>query len=184
MTNLPKLFNLSTRSHYSCGFAIGTPKEFIEKAKEKGLSGITITDRNTFSGALDFYKKGKELNFPVALGLETFFIDNENNKVRIILIAKNQNGYFNLCKVASNAWENEPTYKEPCISTYHLFELKDDLYCLCDNVDKHLELFPIFQKNLFYELILSERNINKNKAILDFKSSDNSFSVLQTSISG
>lgn len=173
-----KYFNLSTHTHFSCGLGIGTSKEIIKKAIEKGLSGIAITDRNTFSGALDFLAAGKDAKFPVVLGYETFFINSMNDKVRITLLAKNQNGYFNICKLSSDSWNNEVVHKIPCVSIYSLYDYSKDLYCICDDASQNDQLKQIFSNSFFNEIILSEKNIEKNKAIL---ASGNNFIITSDS---
>lgn len=158
--------NLNQKSHFSCGIGIGKPIEIINKAKEKGLKGFAITDRFTAAGILDFYFASKKEKYPIALGIELFFFDHINKLNRIILIARNQEGYFNLCKLVSSSHNNVDMHKMPCISFYDLNEFKEGLYCLIDNYDYHSTLSPIFKDYLVYEIIFGHEHVEKNKAII------------------
>lgn len=161
-----KYSNLSTRSHYSCGVGIGTAKEFIEQARVLGLHGFAITDRFTAAGLLDFYFTAKKEKFPVALGSEIYFFDGMNQLNRIILIAKNQNGYYNICKLISESWKNADRFDSPCVSLFDLKENADDLYCISSHIEKAYELKPFYGDNLIFEMILDERHREKNQKIL------------------
>ncbi len=48
----------------------GEPREFVEIAKLKGLSGIAITDHNEIEGALEAKEYSKDMDFLVIVGEE------------------------------------------------------------------------------------------------------------------
>lgn len=150
--------NLSTRSHYSCGLGIGTSKEFIKQAKDLGLNGFAITDRFTAAGLLDFYFASKKEKFPVALGAEIYFVDGMNLTNRIIVIAKNQDGYNSICKLITLSWGRAESYKMPCVSLYDLQENSSNLFCITSHLKNKTNLLPIFGKNLIYEIILDDKH--------------------------
>lgn len=159
--------NLSTRSHYSCGMGIGTSKEFITQAKKLGLSGIAITERFTAAGLLDFYFTSKKMEYPVALGVEIYYFDGMGKTNKLIILARNQNGYHSLCKLVTASWNNAETYKMPCVSLFDLKENTDGVYCFCPDFKKIKELKPIFnQDNFFMEIVLGG-NPENNHAIFN-----------------
>lgn len=155
--------NLNTHSHFSCGLGIGTSKEIIKKAIEKKLYGLAITDRFTAAGLLDFYKTGKELNFPVALGCELYLIHN-NETYRFIVLAKNHDGYTNICKLITNSHLNKELHKKPCVTPFDLAELHTGLFCLSNEIEISQVLADIFEYDFYYEIIFDEefKEINKD----------------------
>lgn len=159
--------NLNTKSHYSCGIGIGTSAEIINKAKEKGLFGIALTDKNTIAGLLDFYNTGKKLKFPVALGVEISYFNSQNKISSVLLLAKDFDGYINLCKLITASWDNEDLYNEPCVSLYDLNEYGSNLYCFINNRDQFADLKSIFNNSLFVQLILNKDNIENNKILIN-----------------
>jgi DNA polymerase III subunit alpha len=96
--------SLRTKSHYSCGLAIGTAEQYITTATNKNIGSIVISDYCSMGGVLDFYNEAKKNNFKVAIGVE-FTLDSGHykNSIPIVLISKNQNGYMNLCKLTTSA---------------------------------------------------------------------------------
>lgn len=164
-----KYANLNTKSHYSSGIAVGTTTEIIKKAMEKKLHGLALTDRNTASGLIDFYNKAKELKFPIALGVEIPYYDHLNKMQKVILLAKNQEGYLNICKLITYSWDNVEMLKEPCVSVYHLNEYSDNLYCISTSYQQAKVLKPIFKTNLVFQIILDLKEHDNNVAVIQSK---------------
>lgn len=63
-----KTCDLHVHSNYSDG--VCTPREVLEKAKEKGLSAVALTDHNTIKGLNEFMALGKEFNIETIAGTE------------------------------------------------------------------------------------------------------------------
>jgi DNA-directed DNA polymerase III PolC len=64
-------------------------------AKKHNMSAVAITDLNTIAGAIMFYKACKDLGIKPIIGAQ---IDDQKTKKSIILLAKNQQGYNQICK--------------------------------------------------------------------------------------
>jgi len=167
MTN-PSYANLNSKSHFSCGLGVGTSTEIINAAKEKELYAIALTDNCTASGLLDFYYKGKELKFPTILGIE-LYVHHNTELFRFILLAKNQDGYTNICKLVTASSINKEAYKRPCVSLYDLQDNKNGLICITNQLDVSEHLKNIFTENFFYEIILQEKYIEINKKIIQYE---------------
>ena len=60
--------DLHVHSNYSDG--VCTPREVLEKAKEKGLKAVALTDHNTIKGLNEFMALGKEFNIETIAGTE------------------------------------------------------------------------------------------------------------------
>ena len=88
-----------------------------------------ITDHGTMSGVFDFYKEMKAQNKIPIIGQEFYCESINGDKVsnHLILIAKNQVGYKNLCKLSSIAQDN--FYYKPLISYKDLEKYHEGLIC-------------------------------------------------------
>lgn len=131
------IHNHSDRSNFRLRDATNKPKDIIDEAAKKGLSGIVLSDHETLAGSYTFWKhyekRKKDLPeyFTVGIGNEIYLVDKSslelveaNEKVRynhFLLLAKNQRGYDFLKRQSSLAWKNSyfyrgmervPTYKD------------------------------------------------------------------------
>lgn len=62
-------YDLHIHSCYSPD-SYSKPKNIIEAAKKKGLTGIAVTDHYTIKGGLEAYKANQDPNFQVIVGME------------------------------------------------------------------------------------------------------------------
>ncbi len=86
-------------------------KELCNFAKENNMPAVAITDHGVMYGALDLYLEAKEAGIKPIIGCE-FYVHNgditerdpnNNPRYHLILLAKNNEGYMNLVKLASDA---------------------------------------------------------------------------------
>lgn len=93
------------------------PKDLILTAAKLGYKGIALTDHEALCGAVQWLKLEKELKkeekipagFCCALGNEIYLTETRNSKQKYyhyILIAKDTEGFRQLCKLSSKAWYN------------------------------------------------------------------------------
>jgi DNA polymerase-3 subunit alpha len=123
---------------YSLLNAVPTPKELAKAAKEDGQDALAITDAGALYGAFDHYKACLAEGIKPIIGLDAFLAprtraDKEVNidrpRSRLVLLAKNSNGYQNLIKLVTRS-NFEGFYYRPRIDDELLSELKDDLICI------------------------------------------------------
>ena len=91
-------------------------KDLVKVAKEKGLTALTLTNNNMY-GAIEFYKECKKNNIKPIIGLEISIPE------KIILYARNYEGYKNLIKLTTIKGEKDLTIKD-------LTTLSDNLLCI------------------------------------------------------
>lgn len=97
-----------------------TPESLVGKAKEYGLTSLSLTDHGTISNHVEFYKQCKENDIKPILGMEGYIAndmtiqDREQGFFHIVLLAKNKQGYRNLLKLTSIA-QLEGFYYKPRI---------------------------------------------------------------------
>jgi DNA polymerase III subunit alpha len=109
--NMPsKFIHLHTHSHYSLLNALPRVGELVRSAKERNMNALALTDSGNLYGAIEFYKKcGKEGIKPI-IGLDAYVaarsrFDKEagidNRRARLVLLAKDYDGYKNLLKLVT-----------------------------------------------------------------------------------
>jgi DNA polymerase-3 subunit alpha len=125
---------LHVHTHYSLFDGIATPLEYVERAKELGMTSLAITDHGSLSGHREFYRAAKEQGIRPILGIEGYItadrFDQRDKQDReglldlvynhIIVLAKDQAGLENLNKLNEIGW-TEGFYKKPRID-YEVLE--------------------------------------------------------------
>ena len=96
-----RIAHLKLHTEYSLLEGVGKIEEYIEKAEQSGVNALAITDTAMF-GVIEFYKKCKKSGIKPIIGLEVF-LDGivSEGEYSLTLLAKNRNGYRNLCKLSS-----------------------------------------------------------------------------------
>jgi len=128
--------HLHLHTHYSFLDGLGKPKLFAAKAKELEMPGVAITDAGNMHGAFEMWKAAKEQGINPILGVEATISkkgrrsrDRDNETYKIILLAKNIEGYRNLVEMTTAAWL-EGFYYVPRIDFEILEKYKDNLIAL------------------------------------------------------
>ena len=110
--------------------------ELFEEVKKQGMSSVALTDHGNLFGAYDFYKKAKDKGVKPIVGCELYIAkdhlnkSSENNKTHhLTVLAKNLQGYENLCSLVSIE-HLKGFYRKPRIDRNLLFEYSDGLIVL------------------------------------------------------
>lgn len=99
------------RVHSSDSLSDGTmsEEEIIKKAKENGQTSVAITDLDKMYNAINFYQKAREAGIKPILGMDAHIETDITNPegyedpVRVLLLAKNENGYKEIVKLSTRA---------------------------------------------------------------------------------
>ena len=111
-------------------------KELCKFAKENNMPAVAVTDHGVMYGALDLYLEAKEAGIKPIIGCE-FYVHNgditerdpnNNPRYHLILLAKNNEGYMNLVKLASDA-ACKGFYMKPRINFELLKEHHEGIIC-------------------------------------------------------
>ena len=172
-----------THLHVHTGFSIldGASKipELVQKAKELGMTHLSITDHGSMYGCIAFYKECKNNGIIPILGCEVYVapgsrlnktsIKGEKNYYHLILLAENNTGYKNLVKIVSQGFVDGFYYK-PRVDYETLEKYHEGIICLsgcvsgevayhCSNgnIDKAKKAIITYQsifgdKNYFLEI--------------------------------
>ena len=125
--------HLHLHTHYSMLDGACTASGLIKMAKEMEMPGIAITDHGYMGGTEEFHKKLTAENLTPIIGVEAYVspttLQDRNPAVEfikgfhLVLLAENQKGYHNLCKIMSESWRNGLYYKARCdkqlLARYH-----------------------------------------------------------------
>lgn len=131
--------HLHTHSEYSLLEGACRVKALAKKAAEEGMPAVALTDYGNMFGAIEFYFACKDKNVKPIIGLEVFVANDRTEKkndrdawlgpTRLVLLAMNQEGYRNLCRLSSIGYQ-EGFYWKPRIDDRALRENADDVICL------------------------------------------------------
>ncbi len=130
---------LHVHSQFSILDSTASVKLLAAKAAEFQIPAVALTDQGNLHGAVDFFKACKAANVKPIIGSELFvapFSRTEKKRVSgqkpgypIVLLAKDNEGYRNLCKLSSLAYL-EGFYYTPRIDKELLKEYAGGLICL------------------------------------------------------
>lgn len=137
-TKTPNFIHLHVHSHYSLLNALPTPKELVAAAVEDGQTALALTDNGALYGAIDFYKACMKGGIKPIIGIDAFLaprtrFDKEANidkpRSRVILLAKNNEGYKNLIQLVTLS-NIEGFYYKPRIDHELLAAHSSNLICI------------------------------------------------------
>jgi DNA polymerase III subunit alpha len=104
--------HLHTHSHYSLLQALPKIPDLVKKAKECGMEALALTDSGNMYGTIEFYKECQKQGIKPIIGVD-FYVANrtrhdreariDNKRSRMILLAKNLEGYKNLIKLVTRS---------------------------------------------------------------------------------
>jgi DNA polymerase III subunit alpha len=98
--------HLHVRSGYSLMDSTITIDKLIEKAKKLQFDGLALTDEHVLYGVLPFYKACVKNGIKPIIGMTVSVIQNENN-FKLVLLAKNNEGYQSLVQLSSQIQLNQ-----------------------------------------------------------------------------
>jgi|TARA_B100001778_G_scaffold332303_1_gene338336 DNA polymerase-3 subunit alpha len=167
---------LNNKTHFSLQRGFSKPDKLISKCKEFGYDACAITDINTISGAVAFFKDCKKQGIKPIIGCTFEF---ENGKMKTLL-AKNKEGWYSLIDLVSkkNSYSDDVVYKlidsisdenlistdsikqkpvyyvEPCEAELHRILLcsgmKTNMSKVTNKLDDNKKLKKFFNSDNFY----------------------------------
>ena len=107
--------------------------EIVSRAKELGQHSIALTEHGTLSSVIPFYKECRKQEINPIIGNEfymcpTVTIKDRSQLYHLILLAKTREGYHNLLKLDTIAYEN--VYYKPRIDIDMLKSINKGIVCL------------------------------------------------------
>ena len=125
--------HLHTHTEFSLLDGSNKIKEYVQCVKNLGMNSAAITDHGVMYGALDFYKAAKEVGIKPIIGCEVYVAPGsrfdreastgEDRYYHLVLLAENDKGYSNLCKIVSRGFTEgfyyRPRVDEEVLREYH-----------------------------------------------------------------
>lgn len=135
---MSKFTHLHVHSHYSLLNALPKIPDLVSAAKDFGLTSLALTDNGNLYGAIEFYKECKKNGIKPILGVDAYLAPRtrfdkdhgiDNARIRLVLLAKNNDGYKNLIKLVT-ASHLEGFYYKPRIDNELMEKYKDGLIAI------------------------------------------------------
>lgn len=185
-----KFVHLHVHTHYSLLDGMGKIPDYLDKAKDLGMSALAITDHGVMYGAIEFYKEALKRNIKPIIGCECYvaprkLVDKtakiDTRPYHIVLLAKNLTGYKNLMKLVTIA-HLEGYYYKPRVDKEVLKKYSEGLIalsaCLHGEVATHiininkkaakkavLEYVDIFGQGNFYLELQDHPDLPEQKLV-------------------
>ncbi len=108
----PDFVHLHVHTQYSLLDGAIRLDPLFKRVSDFGMDAVAITDHGTMFGALEFYEKANKAGIKPIIGCECYIAPrsltektplDKSGLSHIILLAENQEGYSNLCKLATIA---------------------------------------------------------------------------------
>ena len=132
---VPDFVHLHVHTQYSLLDGAIRIDDLLRRAAEFDMQAVTVTDHGTLFGAVEFFVKAKAAGIKPIIGCEIYMaprtrsdktpLDNKELS-HLILLVKNEEGYRNLCKLATAA-QLEGFYYKPRIDKKILKECSQGL---------------------------------------------------------
>lgn len=143
--------HLHVHTEYSLLDGSSKIKEITKRAKELGMDSLAITDHGVMYGVIDFYRAALANDIKPIIGCEVYVapgsrFDKEANAgddryYHLILLAENNKGYANLCKIVSKGFVDGFYYK-PRVDYEVLEQFHEGIIalsaCLAGEVQRYL----------------------------------------------
>ncbi len=147
---------LQVKTSYSLLNSLNEVTKLVSRAKVLGYTSLAITDTNNMFGVITFYQECKKNNIKPIIGIELDVLDK-----KILLYAKNNNGYKNLIKLATLISERNLTLDD-------LKEYKNDLILVIPYIYYDDDIYNIYEtKFIGYSNIEEKKHITKDKVFIN-----------------
>lgn len=112
-----------------------TVQEMVARAKSLGMSAISLTDHGTMRNTIRFYEECQKNDIKPIVGCEFYFCPDVNIRDKslthhLVILAMNDEGYMNLKRLDTFAYNEDSYYYKPRIDWEALREHNDGLICL------------------------------------------------------
>ncbi len=150
---------INIHSYYSLLCGTSSIDDLLQCGISNKLNSMALTDNNGMYGLIEFYKKAKELNIKPILG--SLITDSNSEKSYVIFLAKNNDGYRDLCSIITSRKLNEKFSLSETIKREF-----SNLILITPDIALLEKINP---KNEFYaEIIFTKKLKKKSCSLLDY----------------
>ncbi|MBI5133917.1 MAG: DNA polymerase III subunit alpha [Candidatus Taylorbacteria bacterium] len=135
---MSRFIHLHTHSHYSLLAALPKIEDLVKAAKADGAPALALTDNGNLYGAIEFYKECKKAGIKPIIGVDFYVAPRtrkdkqsgiDSRRTRLILLAKDYQGYKNLIQLVTKSYL-EGFYYKPRIDRELIEAHKDGLIAI------------------------------------------------------
>jgi len=157
------MFTLHAHSTYSLLEGTIQLEELVAFAKKSGSRFVALTDTNGMYGLIQFFKIAREHNIKPVLG--AYIDDPKEKNLYAIFLAKNNEGYTQLCKLITARKLKED------FSIIDIFNTPlPDLFIITSSIKllRQIKIDLALRQNLFVELILTDKQKKKTRELYEY----------------
>ena len=160
----PKFIHLHTHSHYSLLNALPKIDDLVDEVIKLGMPAVALTDAGNLYGAIEFYQRCKKKGIKAIIGVDFYVAVRtrkdmqagiDNRRTRLVLLAKNHDGFKNLIKLVTDS-NLEGFYYKPRIDKELIEKYYQNLVCIA----------PSFSSDI--SMAVKNKNIDKAKEAIEF----------------
>ncbi len=102
----PQFIHLRLHTEYSIADGLVRVDDVVKAAAGDGQPALAITDLANLFGMVKFYKTARGKGVKPIVGCDVWISNDEDREKpsRLLLLAKNRNGYLQLCELLTQAW--------------------------------------------------------------------------------
>ncbi len=135
---MSRFIHLHAHSHYSFLEALPKVDELVAAAKKGGMEAVGLTDAGNMHGAIEFYKAAEDAGIKPILGVDTYVAPRSRfekdrtldaKRSRIVLLAKNNEGYKNLLAIVTKSYV-EGFFEKPRVDKELLFAHREGIIAI------------------------------------------------------
>ncbi|HRH22779.1 MAG TPA: DNA polymerase III subunit alpha [Candidatus Paceibacterota bacterium] len=129
---MSRFTHLHVHSHYSLLSALPKIPDLVSTAKKMNMTALALTDHGSMYGAIEFYKECKKAGIKPIIGADMFIAPRtrhdkqsgiDSRRTRLVLLAKNEQGYKNLITLVTKGFLEgfyyKPRIDKELLETYH-----------------------------------------------------------------
>lgn len=131
--SMAEFVHLHTHSYYSFLEGLPSPADLVQAAVADGMPALALTDRNTLSGAIEFYIACQSAGIQPILGLQVTVISPLESRPSVgdlVLLAQDLKGWRSLCRLSSSILSDPAHNPRQILSFAQLGEESEGLLCL------------------------------------------------------
>ncbi len=154
------MFSLHTHSNYSLLSGAMTIEKLIGFAKRNSSGYVSLTDENSMYGLIKFAKTAKSEKIKPVLGTQ-IKVGNDS----VILIAKNNLGYSEICKIIT-----AKKLKADFSIISMLSQVSSNIFTIINSIELIKQLIEkgINLENVYAELIITDKAKKNTRLLFDF----------------
>lgn len=113
-------------------------KDLAPRVADLGMSAVAVTDHGHMFGAVEHYKRAKAVGIKPIMGIEAYTTsaaagtsasEKKRENFHLVLLAKNNIGYHNLCKLSTQSYRTGSHYY-PRMDAQMLYEHREGIVAL------------------------------------------------------